>query len=71
MTEMQLPRKFVVQREVCAIQLFGRNLLERIPPEAVILADCPSTHKRMIEVTWQERRYVVFERGFKRTHGTR
>jgi len=60
--QIRLPREFVVHREFYATQLFGRNLLERIPLDAVILADCRSTHKRMIEVVWQERRYVVFER---------
>ena len=62
---MQLPREFILRREICAIQLFGRNLLERIPPDAVILADCPSAYKRMIEVVWQERRYAVFERDLR------
>jgi len=65
MRDMQLPRKFVVLREFYAIQLFGRNLFERIPPDAVILADCLSTHKRMIEVVWEDRRYVVFERDLR------
>jgi len=63
--EMELPREFIVRREVFAIQLFGRNLLERIPPDALIFVDCPSTYKRMIEVVWEGRRYVVFERDLK------
>ena len=64
-TKMTFPREFVVRREIYAIQLFGRNLLERIPPDAVILADCPSAYTRMIEVVWQEKRYAVFERDLK------
>jgi hypothetical protein len=60
--DFQLPQTFVVRSEVCAIQLFGRNLLECIPPSMVILADRPSTHARMIEVLWKEKRYIVFQR---------
>jgi len=60
-----LPREFIVRREVYAIQFFGRNLLERIPPDAVVLADRPSPYKCMIEVVWQGRRYVVFERDLR------
>lgn len=58
----QLPQEFVVQREVYTFPLLGRSVLECIPPGAVVLASRRSTHKRMIEVTWQEKRYVVFER---------
>ena len=58
----QLPQEFVLRSEVCAIQLFGRNLLECIPPSTVILADRPSTHTRMIEVLWKQKRYIVFQR---------
>ena len=59
---IELPQEFVVQREVYAFPLFGRSVLACIPPGVVILASCRSTHKRMIEVIWQEQRYVVFER---------
>jgi len=59
---IQLPQEFVLRREVYAIQHFGRSLLERIPPDAIILADRLSTHARMIEVVWKEKRYIVFER---------
>ena len=59
---IELPQEFVVQREVYAFPLFGRSVLACIPHGAVILASCRSTHKRMIEVIWQEKRYVVFER---------
>lgn len=64
-TTMQLPQEFVVRREIYAIQLFGRNLLECIPTDAVIFVDRTSAHKRMLEVVWQERRYIVFERDLK------
>lgn len=60
--DIRLPQEFVLRREVYATQLFGRNLLERIPPDAIIRADRPSTHLRMIEVVWNEKRYVVFQR---------
>jgi hypothetical protein len=60
--DIRLPQEFVFRREVYAIQLFGRNSLERIPPDAVILADRHSTHGRMIEVVWNDKRYVVFQR---------
>jgi hypothetical protein len=59
---IQLPQEFVVLEEIFVFQLFGRNALERIPPGAVVLATHRSKHKRMIEVIWQEKRYVVFER---------
>lgn len=59
---IQLPQEFVLRREVGAIQLFGRNRIERIPPDAVIFADRVSTHARMIEVVWNEQRYIVFQR---------
>jgi hypothetical protein len=59
---IRLPQEFVLRREVGAVQLFGRNRIERIPPDAIILADRPSTHERMIEVTWNEKRYIVFQR---------
>ena len=70
----QLPQEFVLRSEVCAIQLFGRNLLECIPPSTVILADRPSTHTRMIEVLWKQKRYIVFQRDLEelaepRKHG--
>lgn len=35
-----LPREFVVLREVYAIRLSGRNALECIPRDVIILADC-------------------------------
>ncbi len=60
--DFQLPQTFVLRSEVCTIQLFGRNLLECIPPSAVILADRPSTQARMIEVLWKEKRYLMFQR---------
>jgi len=60
--DTRLPQEFILRREVCAIQLFGRNLLERIPPDVVVHADRHSTHARMIEVVWNEKRYVVFQR---------
>jgi hypothetical protein len=60
--DMRLPQEFVVRREVVAVQLFGRNRIERIPPDAVILADRHSTYARMIEVVWNDKRYVVFQR---------
>jgi hypothetical protein len=60
--DFHLPQEFALRSEVCAIQLFGRNLLECIPPSTVIHADRPSTHSRMIEVLWKEKRYIVFQR---------
>lgn len=62
MDSLQLPQEFVVLIEVYAFPLYGRGVLACIPPGAVILASCRSTHKRMIDVIWQEKRYVVFER---------
>ena len=59
---MQLPEEFVVRREIHAIQHYAHSLLEPIPPGEVILADCHSMYARMIEVVWQERRYLVFDR---------
>lgn len=59
---MQLARKVVVRNDICVVQLFGRNHLERIPSGSVVLADCPSTYERMIEVVWQEKRYAMFQR---------
>jgi hypothetical protein len=61
-SDFRLPQEFVLRRGVYATQLFGQNSLERIPPDTVILADRPSTHARMIEVVWNEKRYVVFQR---------
>lgn len=55
--DVQLPQEFALRREVSAIQLFGRTLLERI-----LLADRPSKHVGMIEAIWQEKRYIVFLR---------
>jgi hypothetical protein len=60
--DIRLPQEFVLRSEVCAIQLFGRNLLECIPTSTVIRAQCPSSHTRMIEVLWKEKRYIVFQR---------
>ena len=57
-----LPQRLVLRSEVYAIQLFGRNGLERIPPGSVISADGHSSYARMIEVTWNGNRYVMFER---------
>ena len=59
---MQLPEEFVVRREIHAIQHYGHSLLEPIPPGEVILAERASMYARMIEVVWQERRYLVFDR---------
>jgi len=60
--DFRLLQEFVTRRVVGTVQLIGRNRIERIPPDSVILADRPSTHARMIEVTWNEKRYVVFQR---------
>ena len=60
--KLQLPEEFVVQFEVVAYPLEGHGVLECIPPGAIILASCRSIHEHMIEVVWQEKRYVVFER---------
>jgi hypothetical protein len=62
MDGFELPQKFIVLSEVYAFRLYGRSVLACIPAGAVVLASCRSTHKRMIEVIWQEERYVVFER---------
>jgi len=35
--DFRLPQEFVTRREVGAVQLFGRNRIERIPPDAIIL----------------------------------
>ena len=59
---MQLPEEFVVRREIGAIQHFGQSLLEPIPSGEVILVERVSLYARMIEVVWQERRYLVFDR---------
>ena len=56
--KLQLPQEFIVRVEVYG---FGPNL-ERIPPDSVVLALSRSTYKRMIEIVWQEKRYIVFER---------
>ena len=63
--EIALPQEFVLRGKVYAFQLFGRQLLERIPANAVILADRPSAYVRMIEVVWEERRYLVFARDLR------
>jgi hypothetical protein len=60
--ELDLPQEFVVQREIHAIQHFGQSLYETIPPGEVILADRPSNYARMIEIVWQEKRYLIFAR---------
>lgn len=62
MNSLQLPQNFVVRREVYVFQLFERSALKRIPPDTVILVSHRSTHKRMIEVIWEEKWYVAFER---------
>lgn len=62
MNSLQLSQNFVVRREVYVFQLFERSALQRIPPNTVIFASHRSTHKRMIEVIWQEKWYIVFER---------
>lgn len=60
--DMSLPGEFVLSQEICVIQLFGQNLLERIPTRAVVFADRPSSYTRMIEVVWQGKRYAMFQR---------
>jgi hypothetical protein len=60
--DIRLPQEFVLRSEICAIQLFGRNLLECLPTSTVVLAERPSTHTRMFEVLWKEKRYIVFQR---------
>jgi hypothetical protein len=59
---IQLPKKFVVRRNIQAIQYFGQSLIETIPAGEVILAERASHYARMIEVAWQARRFLVFER---------
>ena len=63
--EIDLPQKFVLRRKVYAFQRFGRELLERIPADAVILAERPTEYASMIEVAWEDRRYLVFERDLR------
>ena len=64
--EIDLPQKFVLRRKAYAFQLFGRQLLERIPGGALILAERHSSdYVSMIEVVWEERRYLVFERDLR------
>jgi len=58
----RLPQEFVLRREVYAIELFGGNRLQRIPLGSVILADRPSAYVRMIEILWEGKRYIVYER---------
>jgi len=60
--EFQFPQEFIIRREVHAIQHFGQSLLEPIPAGEVILAEGPSSYARMIEVVWQDKRYLVFDR---------
>ena len=60
--EMQFDRKLVLRDQICAIQLFGRKVLELIPAGSSIFAEHPSSYVRMIEVVWQEKRYLVFQR---------
>ncbi|HTW64353.1 MAG TPA: hypothetical protein VME17_07040 [Bryobacteraceae bacterium] len=62
MAEMQFGRELVLREQICAIQLFGRKALERIPAGSIIFAEHPSNYVRMIEVVWQQRRYLVFQR---------
>lgn len=59
---MQLAQELILSREICAIQLFGHGLLERMPAGSIILVDSPSTYARMVEVVWHQRRYIVFQR---------
>lgn len=59
---MNLPQEFVVRREIHVIQHFGQSLFEAIPPGEVILANRPSNYARMIEIVWQEKRYLIFAR---------
>lgn len=59
---MEFARDLILREEICAVQLFGHNLLQRIPPGSVIVADRPSTYVRMAEVIWRDDRYIVFQR---------
>jgi hypothetical protein len=63
--EMQLPQEFVVRREIQAIQHFGQSLLEPVPAGEVILVEGPSPFAHMIEMLWQDRHYLIFERDLK------
>ena len=56
------PQQLILRAEVWAIQLFGRNGLERIPSGTIIVAEKHSQYARMIEVVWDGERYVMFER---------
>jgi hypothetical protein len=60
--EYELPQDFIVGREIHAIQYFGQGLLEPIPAGEVVLAERPSNYARMIEVVWDQKRYLVFDR---------
>jgi hypothetical protein len=43
--EFELPQEFFLRSEVCAIQLFGRNLLESIHlPRSFLRIDLPRIH---------------------------
>lgn len=59
---MQFARELMLRDEICAVQLFGHNVFERIPRGSVIFVDRPSTYVRMVEVIWQDKRYIVFQR---------
>lgn len=52
----------MLREEICAVQLFGHNLLECIPRGSVISVERASTYVRMVEVIWQDKRYIVFQR---------
>jgi hypothetical protein len=62
--ENQRPR-YVLQREIVAIQVFGRYLLEKIPPGSMILVSGHTTRERMLVVLWEDREYIMFERDLK------
>ncbi|HUA19432.1 MAG TPA: hypothetical protein VMB25_11860 [Bryobacteraceae bacterium] len=57
-----LPQRFLIRREIHAIQHVGRSMLEPIPAGEVIVAERQSHYARMIEVVWRRRRFLVFER---------
>jgi len=52
----------MLREEICAVQLFGRSLIECIPRGSVILVEGPSTYVRMLEIIWEGKRYSVFQR---------
>ena len=59
---MLFPQPFILDNEICAVQLFGRKLFEPIPKRSLLIADRPSDQPRIIEVSWNGQRYLVFQR---------